>query len=226
MLYLLLMVLLLLIIYGPQLWLRHILARYQQAEYFSGTGFDLARLMLDQFGLRHVRIEPIPAGNHYDPLAKVIRLSSYDCGRRSLTAVVLAAHEVGHALQDHAGYTPLHTRTRLVLTGNRIEKIGALLLILVPVLTAITRVPAAGLLLLAGGLITLGIPVVIHVLTLPTEFDASFKRALPALVTGGYIPREDIPAASRILLACALTYVASALAGLLNVWRWLRLLRR
>ena len=77
-----------------------------------------------------------------------------------------------------------------------------------------------------GGLTTLGMPIVIHLLTLPTEFNASFKRALPLLVEGAYIPPEDIPAARRILLACSLTYVANAMVGLLNVWRWIRVLRR
>lgn len=77
-----------------------------------------------------------------------------------------------------------------------------------------------------GGLATLCIPLLVHLLTLPVEFEASFKRALPTLREGGYIPPEDIPAARRILLACALTYVAGALMGLLNVWRWIRVLRR
>ena len=67
--------------------------------------------------------------------------------------------------------------------------------------------------------------VVIHLVTLPVEFDASFNRALPILDRGGYLPRSDLPAARRILKACALTYVASSLAGLLNLWRWIRYLR-
>jgi Zn-dependent membrane protease YugP len=66
----------------------------------------------------------------------------------------------------------------------------------------------------------------VHLLTLPTEFDASFKRALPLLSSGEYIPPDDIPAAKKILFACALTYVANSLIGLLNVWRWIRILRR
>jgi len=80
--------------------------------------------------------------------------------------------------------------------------------------------------MLFGGLGTLGIPVLVHLLTLPTEFDASFNRALPLLSSGNYIPPEDIPAAKKILTACALTYVAASLMGLLNVWRWIRILRK
>jgi hypothetical protein len=77
-----------------------------------------------------------------------------------------------------------------------------------------------------GGLGTLGIPVLVPLLTLPAEFDASFNRALPLLQSGNYIPPEDIPAAKKILAACALTYVAASLLGILNVWRWIRILRK
>ena len=84
----------------------------------------------------------------------------------------------------------------------------------------------AGLLIFLGGFATLCIPVLVHLLTLPSELDASFNRAMPLLSSGEYIPKEDIPAARKILLACALTYVANALMGLLNVWRWIRVLRR
>jgi Zn-dependent membrane protease YugP len=99
-------------------------------------------------------------------------------------------------------------------------------MMVVPVIAVITRVPAAGFLMFLGGIATLCIPLLVHLLTLPTEFDASFNRALPLLASGKYIPQEDIPAAKKILLACALTYVVNALVGLLNVWRWIRILRR
>jgi Zn-dependent membrane protease YugP len=140
--------------------------------------------------------------------------------------VVVAAHEVGHALQDAQHYRPLRTRTRLVRLAARMERIGAGIMMAVPVIALITRVPATGFLIFLGGLGTLCIPLGVHLLTLPAELDASFKRALPLLVEGHYIPREDVPAARKILVACALTYVASALMGLLNVWRWIRVLRR
>ena len=75
-------------------------------------------------------------------------------------------------------------------------------------------------------LITLSIPIFLHLLTLPVEFDASFNKALPLLKQGRYIPESDYKAARQILLACALTYVAAALTDLLNIWRWIRVLRR
>ena len=94
-----------------------------------------------------------------------------------------------------------------------------------PFVTALTRVPATGALMLAGGLAVLMIPVAVHFVTLPVEFDASFRRALPILALG-YVPRDELPAARRILTACALTYVAASLAALLNFWRWIYFLRR
>lgn len=221
-----LIILVIFILYGPHLWARYVIQRYNREEYFSGNGFDLARLLLKAEELDTVGVETSPQGDHYDPEKKVVRLTTTTCGRNTLTAVVVAAHEVGHALQDRENYPPLAVRTRLVGAASRLERIGAGIMMVVPVLAVVTRMPAAGALMFLGGLATLGMPIVIHLLTLPTEFNASFKRALPLLVEGAYIPPEDIPAARRILLACALTYVANAMVGLLNIWRWIRVLRR
>lgn len=213
-------------IYAPGIWARYILNKYNKDEYFSGTGLDLARILLDANGLADIKVEETQTGDHYDPAAKAVRLNPETCGKRSLTSVVIAAHEVGHAIQDAASYAPLKFRTRFIGIAQIVEKIGAGLIMAVPVITIITRVPAAGLLMFAGGFASLGLPVVIHLVTLPVEFDASFNRAIHFLENGKYIPAEDLPAAKRILLACALTYVAGALAGLLNIWRWIRILRR
>ena len=214
------------VIFGPQFWARRVITRYNRQEYFSGNGYDLAGILLSRLNINQVRVEETPAGDHYDPAEKVIRLNRKSCGRKTLSAVVIAVHEVGHAIQDHSNYRPLQARTRMIRTAVTIERIGAGIILAVPVFTAVTRVPAAGGLMLAGGFLTLCIPVFVHLVTLPTEFDASFNRALPLLSTGEYIPSEDIPAARQILMACALTYVANALVSLLNIWRWVRILRR
>ena len=214
------------VMFGPHLWARHVLNRYNRQEYFSGSGIDLARLVLERLKLSEITVETTDTGDHYDPVKKAIRLTKSVCGRKTLTAVVVAAHEVGHAIQDQSGYKPLKTRTRMIGTAQKLERIGAIIMMAVPVLAGVTRAPSVGVLMLVGGFATLCIPVLVHLLTLPTEFDASFKRALPLLTSGDYIPPEDIPAARKILMACALTYVASSLIGLLNVWRWIRVLRR
>jgi Zn-dependent membrane protease YugP len=213
-------------LFGPHLWAKHVLNRYNRQEYFSGTGIELARLVLERQNLNDVTVEVTDTADHYDPTGKTIRLTNKVCGRRTLTAVVVAAHEIGHAIQDHTGYKPLKTRTRMIGSAQKLERIGAVIMMGVPVLAGVTRAPSVGVLMFAGGFATLCIPVLVHLLTLPTEFDASFNRALPLLSSGQYIPPEDIPAAKKILFACALTYVANSLIGLLNVWRWIRILRR
>jgi Zn-dependent membrane protease YugP len=214
------------IIYGPHFWAKRILIHYNKDEYFTGNGFDLAKLLLGKMNMNDIKVEETTIGDHYDPENKAVRLTRQRCGRKTLTAVVVAAHEVGHAVQDSYQYKPLRMRTIMVRAAVKVERIGAAIILFVPFFTLITRVPSAGLLMFIGGFATLCTPVFVHMLTLPSEFDASFNRALPILSSGEYIPQEDIPAAKKILLACALTYVANALAGLLNVWRWLRVLRK
>ena len=164
-------VLAIVVLFGPHLWARYVLNRYNREEYFSGSGIDLARLVVERLDLRDVRVEVTDSADHYDPLEKTICLTEQTCGRKSLTSVVVAAHEVGHALQDQAGYKPLKTRTRMIGTAQKIERLGAIIMIAVPVLAGLTRAPSVGALMFLGGLGTLGIPVLVHLLTLPTEFD-------------------------------------------------------
>ncbi|RKZ91313.1 MAG: peptidase [Candidatus Parabeggiatoa sp. nov. 1] len=224
---LILLLLLLAVIFGPQIWAKKILTKYSKPrEDLPGTGGELAQHLLDQMEMSHIKVEVTELGDHYDPIEKTVRLSQANWEGKSLTAVATAAHEVGHAIQDHVGYQPLHVRTKLVGMAQTAEKIGAGLMIMIPIITIVARIPAAGVLMFLGGLASLGTSVVVHLVTLPVEWDASFKRALPILKKGEYISVKDQGAARRILTACALTYVASSLASLLNLWRWIAILRR
>lgn len=225
-LFFLLIVIIFTVIYAPGLWAQYVLNRFNREEYFSGNGYDLARLLLNDEGIKGVTVEETPMGDHYDPMTRTVRLNPRYCKRRSLTAAVVAAHEVGHAVQHASGYTPLVMRTRLVLWAQTVEKIGVGIIMAAPVITALIRIPSPGILMFIGGLAGLGMPLFVHFITLPVEWDASFNRAIPVLTRGSYIPVEDRKAAKKILTACALTYVAGALAGLLNVLRWVRILRR
>jgi Zn-dependent membrane protease YugP len=182
--------------------------------------------LLDALGLRNVTTEVTDRGDHYDPLAKAVRLTTDNFNGRSLTAVTIAAHEVGHALQDARGFAPLRLRTHLVHWVAPIEKLGAGMLMMAPLMAAVMRSPRLGLVGLAGGMLTLGAAVVVHFLTLPTELDASFTRALPLLKQHHVIRPEDLPRARRLLTAAAFTYVAVALQSLLNIARWWAILRR
>ncbi|MGI9236461.1 MAG: zinc metallopeptidase [Woeseiaceae bacterium] len=221
------LVLVLVLIFGPGIWVQRVLARYSEpADRYSGTGAQLARHLLDANGLDTVQVEATEAGDHYDPEAKAVRLTPDKFDGRSLTAITVAAHEVGHAVQDHENYTPLRLRTRLVKAMRGVERIGAGVLVVSPFLGALTRAPSLALLTFAAGLITLGTAAVVHFVTLPTEFDASFSRALPMLDKHRVLKEVDRPHAEKLLRAAALTYVSASLMSLLNVARWLAILRR
>lgn len=222
-----LLIVLLLLILGPGLWVKRVMKRYSKpADRYNHNGAETARRLLDALDLQHVVVEPSDTGDHYDPGARAVRLSAGNYQARSLTAVTVAAHEVGHALQHATGFAPLQWRTRLVRWVGPVEKTGAVLMMATPVIIGLTRLPVAGLLMFAGGLLTLGSSVVIHLLTLPTEFDASFGRALPLLRRQDVLYEVDEPHARRLLRAAAMTYVAASLMSLLNVARWIAILRR
>lgn len=215
------------LVLGPGFWVKRVLARYSKpADRYGHSGSETARRLLDALDLRDVAVEISESGDHYDPSARAVRLGAANYQGRSLTAVTVAAHEVGHALQHAEGYAPLMWRTRMVQWVSPVEKTGAVLMMLTPVIIGVTRLPMAGMLVLLGGLMTLGSAVVIHLLTLPTEFDASFRRALPLLKQQDVLYQSDERHARRLLKAAAMTYVAASLMSLLNVARWIAILRR
>lgn len=175
--------------------------------------------------LGHVKVEETTLGDHYDPTAKIVRLGPKHFNGRSLTAVVVAAHEVGHAMQDATGYQPLVARTRLARQAQWIERMGAIVMLTAPFVMALVKAPVVVFLQIAAGLLILSSTVLMHVFTLPVEFDASFRRALPVLKAGRYVDEADMRSARQILRAAALTYVAAAAMSLLDVMRWFRVLR-
>lgn len=203
------------------------MSRYSNPQdRYEGSGAQLARHLLDSNQLQHVKVEEIEAGDHYDPLEKIIRLGPDNFNGRSLTAVTVAAHEVGHAIQDATDYAPLKMRTRLVMLTQPVQKFGAGILMAAPFIGMITRAPSISLLMILGGFMSLGAASLVHIVTLPTELDASFKRALPMLEKEKILKPVDLPHARRLLKAAALTYLSASLASLLNIARWWALLRR
>lgn len=227
MFYLILVIVITALIVGPSYWVTHTLKKYSSPEdRYPGTGAELARLLLDWANLQAVRVEKTDQGDHYDPVEKAVRLTPDKFDGKSLTAITVAAHEVGHAVQDRDGYLPLKWRTRLVQIAGPAEKLGAAILMLAPVVTLITKAPVTGALFLAGGLLTLGTATMIHLVTLPMELHASFARALPMLVHGKFLIEEDEPHARKILRAAAWTYVSASMMTLLNIGRWWAILRR
>lgn len=189
------------------------------------TGAQFARRLLGEQGIVAVQVEETRQGDHYDPVAKVVRLAPPNFHGRSLTALTVAAHEVGHAIQDHRAYAPLAWRTHLVRLAQVAEKGGAAMMLLTPVLMLLFRRPGAGVLGYLVGAAGFLSATLVHLVTLPVELDASYRRALP-LLAGAGLARSDLVPARRILTACAFTYVAASLSGLVNLWRWLAVLRR
>ncbi len=210
----------------PQFWVKSVIKRHGvERDDIPGTGGELARHLLDGMKLEHVKVEVTDAGDHYDPVAKVLRLTPDHMNGRSLSAVVVAAHEVGHAIQDATDYAPLRVRTKMARQAQIIETAGSIVMLAAPVVMALTRTPHALLLELAAGAVLLTMSLLMHAVTLPVEFDASFRRALPVLEKGGFIKPADLPATRQILRAAAFTYVAAAALSVINVLRWLRVLR-
>lgn len=218
--------LVLLLIFGPQACVRSQMSRHAAARPdLPGTGGELARHLLDRFQLDAVSVETTQDGDHYDPEARAVRLSQENHDGRSITAVAVAAHEVGHAIQHAQGSTLLAARSMLARTMGIVDKIAMAIMITAPLVAAVTHVPALGLMQFGVAIALLGIGLVVHLVTLPLEFDASFGKALPILAGDGYLDRRDLPAARGVLTAAAFTYVAGALVGLLNFLRLLRVIR-
>jgi hypothetical protein len=210
----------------PQLWVRRVIDRHSaDRPDFPGTGGEFARHVLDEMKLAHVKVEETNLGDHYDPDVKAVRLSPAHFNGRSLAAVVIAAHETGHAMQDAAGFPPLQARTRLAKQAIRMEKVGAVVMLAAPIVMALAKAPHILLIEVFVGVMIFALSILLHAVTLPVEFDASFGRALPLLKAGRYLDDRDMPAAREILRAAAFTYVAAAAMSLLDVARWFRVLR-
>jgi len=174
------------------------------------TGAAAARHILDSAGATDVEIESVPGNltDHYDPQAKVLRLSQGVYGQRSLAAVGIAAHEAGHALQDHQGYSLMAVRNAAVGMANVGSGIGFFVFI-IGVAMALQTVAWLGLALFAG-------VVFFQLVNLPVELDAS-NRAKTQLVSLGIVPAAEMPAVNRVLNAAAWTYVAATLQSVLTL---------
>ncbi|MBU8544272.1 MULTISPECIES: zinc metallopeptidase [Roseomonadaceae] len=215
--------LLLALVFGPTLWVRHELHRAgTERGDLPGTGAELARHLLDEAGLQAVRVEPTTLGDHYDPAARAVRLLPQHHDGRSIAAVAVAAHEVGHAVQDAWGEPAFRRRQALVRLLLPLQRAAQVVMIAAPLIFLASRSPPLLALNIGLAMILLGGRVAVHAVTLPVEFDASFGKALPVLQRGGYLAPADLPQARRVLRAAALTYVAAALLTLVDIARWFR----
>jgi len=174
------------------------------------SGAAAARHILDSAGATDVAIEEVPGNltDHYDPQTKVLRLSQGVYGQRTLAAVGIAAHEAGHAIQDHQGYSLMAVRNAAVGVANVGSGIG-LFVFIIGLAMALKPVAWLGLALFAG-------VVFFQLVNLPVELDAS-NRAKAQLVELGIVPATEMPAVNRVLNAAAWTYVAATLQSVLTL---------
>ena len=216
-----------LILFGPNLWVSHVLKKYNREPEpnFPGTGGELARHLLDRFNLQDVKVVVTEIGDHYNPMDRSVALTQDKYDGKTLAAIVISAHECGHALQHARGETFFHLRKWLAQSASTAQIVGSAMLAVSPFFGALTLSPHVGLFSFAGAFLILGYGVLVQLITLPVEIDASFNKALPVLASG-YLSDAQIQPSRQILMAAALTYVAGALFQLLNFWRWLVIFRR
>ncbi|MEC9375969.1 MAG: zinc metallopeptidase [Pseudomonadota bacterium] len=218
-----------LLVFLPGIWVKFVLKKYSRPvdRYIGqGNGAEFARHLLEKFNLTDISVEQTDLGDHYDPIAGAVRLSKENYEGYSLTAITVAAHEVGHAIQHFRGERLFRYRQWLVRIAMIGEKVGSILLVGAPIIMLVARIPylSAGMLVIGFG--SMVISAIVHFVTLPVELDASFNKALPVLEQGKYLQDGDLPHARKILKAAAFTYVAASLAGLMNLRRWITILRR
>lgn len=214
-------------VFLPSLWVRWVMRRYAgNHPDLPGTGGELAKHLIQRFDLDGVKAEVSDIGDHYDPQDRMVRLSEANWSGRSLTAVAVAAHEVGHAIQHQNKDARLQARTALVPWVNVLGQASVGVLAIAPIIGLLTRHPVPPMLIAVIGLSGLVLRMLLHLVTLPTEWDASFGKALPILRQGGYISTRQEAPVRRVLRAAALTYFAAALADAFNLFRWASLLLR
>ena len=180
----------------------------------GATGAEIAKILLEHNGLPDVKIEAVKGklSDHYDPRSNTVRLSTDNYRGRSLSAVAIAAHEVGHAIQHGTGYIPLKIR-HSILPATNLGSWAAFPLFIIGFLFNTPLLMDIGIILFAG-------VVVFHFVTLPVEFNAS-HRALAQLSSYGMLVEEEVRGARKVLNAAALTYVAATAVALIHLVRLL-----
>lgn len=178
------------------------------------TGYEAARRMLDMNGLHDVPVEPVRGEltDHYDPIKRVVRLSEPVYYERSIAAVSVACHEVGHAIQHSVQYPALVLRHRMFPVVNFSSGISPYLIIAGFLLNLMD--------LALVGIILFSAAVAFQLVTLPVEFNAS-ARARKLMLANGFVTREEDRGAAKVLNAAALTYVAAALISVLQLLKFI-----
>ena len=194
--------------------------KYSTVRSINGyTGAQVARILLNDAGLQEVEIQQVPGrlSDHYDLRAKVLRLSSDVYGSTSVASIGVAAHEVGHAIQDKESYSALVFRNAIVPVVNFSSSLSWILFFIGILLSYSTLVTI--------GIILFSVVVLFQLVTLPVEFNAS-SRALKLLEARGILYDKEVEGARKVLSAAALTYVAATLMAVLQLVRLIAISNR
>lgn len=218
--YLSLILLVLVIGFGAQLLIKHSYKKWNKNQSSAGvSGADAARTMLNNNGLTHVTIVETPGEltDHFDPRTNVISLSKAVYHGRTVSAVAIACHECGHAVQHAQEYVPAKVRGSIVPVASLASNLWVFVLI-------------AGIFLSMVGLVYVAIAMfgavlIFQLVTLPVEFDAS-KRALAFVQGSGWLTQQEVGGARSVLRSAAMTYVAAALTSILQLIYLLGMARR
>jgi Zn-dependent membrane protease YugP len=179
------------------------------------TGAQAAQQILQQEGLYDVTVSRISGDltDHYDPATKTLRLSDSVYGSTSVSAISVAAHECGHAVQDQQDYLPLRLRTGIVPVANFGSTIAWPMILIGLFINS-----RSGMFLIQAGILCFSLAVLFQLVTLPVEFDAS-RRALHVIEDLGIVGHEEMKLSRKVLVAAALTYVAGAASAILQLLR-------
>jgi Zn-dependent membrane protease YugP len=222
-LYMLIMLVGMVLVFVPQVWVKNTVARFSEVRTSHGmSGRSVAQTILSEHGLSNVAIEMVDGelSDHYDPAAKVVRLSPAIYNGTSIASVAIAAHECGHAIQHAKGYYPVVIRSSMVPMVNFGSSLGPLLLMVGFGMGALNYAgPSMALTVAWTGVVLYGLAVAFHFVTLPVELDAS-GRALKVLETRNYLTREEMGGAKKVLTAAACTYIATALYAMMELLYW------
>lgn len=202
----------------PQMWVSSTIERHAgHRDDIGGTGAEFARHVLDRMQLNDVKVEVTEQGDHYDPEARAVRLQPRFYSGRSVAAVAIAAHEVGHAMQHAIGLPMFERRLSLARQAQALSLIAQAFLWSAPILMILNKSAIALVLNILGFAGVALTSFALQVTTLPVEFDASFNRALPLLERGEFLKPADLTAARQLLRAAAYTYVAALLRSVLTL---------
>ena len=215
--------LLIFLFFAPVIWLNYVFKKNDKILInMPFNGLEFGNNILNELGLNNVKIEQSLIGDHYDLLEKKVKVSESRLSKKSLTAISVVCHEIGHAIQHNENYKPLEQRTKIVKNTAWISQLGSgLLLMGFPTIFATGSFSLIKICLVFV-LISLFIGIIVHLVTLEVEFDASFKRALPILKEK--VPKEYHDACHSVLKAAALTYVIGVIRNFVSLrFVWLLL---